>query len=194
MNTSPRGARDLESQIRAALHAEVASITPATLRHPLMPRPKRRAASPLAAVVAVITLCAVSAGTAAVVYSSRGGTESHTAAATAVVTDGVLHIAGITMPVPDGWSVRALPRRASGTSLCLTPPNPTKSEADPAHPTCDGITLTVADTARDGTASTLPFAGAGSCPAGQPHTLTYDDEGVTLGGRRADLFKSSCGT
>lgn len=105
----------------------------------------------------------------------------------------MLHIAGITMPVPEGWSVRALPRLASGTSLCLTPPNPTMSTADPAHPACAGITLAVADTARDGTASTLPFAGAGSCPAGRPHTLTYDDQDITVGGRRADLFTSSCG-
>lgn len=182
----------LEDRIRAALREQTDQITAASVRYPDLPRPRRRVGSSLvlAAVVAAL-LCGVFIGASITTRNSGSaagpGDTSASVTGGVSVGDGALRIDGIAVLIPAGLHVEGPSAVQTGRRFCLTGQDPAGT-ADTTS--CNGITLTIANSRADGSADVLPTDIPKMC-TGEPQILTLTND-ASIGGRPASQFRTQC--
>lgn len=182
--------RDIERKVRAALTEQASEITPATLRHPDLPRP-RRLGLPAPLIVAALVVALLVGGSVSMTVFRGPDTAQALATRVPTVTVGAVLPAsggatvvdGIKIPTPAGWTVTELMPRAGARQVCLT-------DAGRADATCaGGMAFTIAATANGQTAA-IATRPPDLCP-GAMQIMTYHPA-VTIDKRPAVEYQIQC--
>lgn len=182
--------RETEDKVRAALAEQAAGITPATLRHPDLPRPRRRR-PPAPLVMAALVVALLVGGSIGMTAFRSPDTAQALATRVPTVTIGavlptsgsVTVIDGIKIPTPPAWTVTELTPRAGARQVCLT-------KADQGGTSCArGMVFTIAATANGQTAA-ITTRPPDLCP-GAKQIMTYHPA-VTIDKRPAVKYQIQC--
>lgn len=182
--------RDIADKVRAALSEQAAGITPATLRHPDLPRPRRRRPPAPLVVAALVVALLVGGSIGMTAFRSPDPAQALatrvptvTVGAVLPTSGGVTFVDGIKIPTPPGWTVTELTPRAGARQVCL---------AEAGHPTAgcaSGMVLTIAATA-DGRTAAITTRPPDLCP-GAKQIMTYHPA-VTIDNRPAVAYQIQC--
>lgn len=182
--------RGIEDKVRAALTEQAAAITPATLRHPDLPRPRRRR-PPAPLLVAALVIALLVGGSIGMTAFRSPDTAQALATRVPTVTvgamlpasGGVTVVDGIKIPTPPGWAITELKPRAGARQVCL-------AEAGHADTGCaSGMVFTIAATA-DGQTAAITTRPPDLCPEAK-QIMTYHPA-VAIDKRPAVEYQIQC--
>lgn len=181
---------NVEDKVRAALREAANSITPATLRQPELPRPRRRrVATPLVVATAVVCVLA-GIGIGASVNRTPAPSQAPAAAPTVQpgttlgLSHGVANVDGIAIPVPSGWTITEMTPQFDARRLCITDTSRLDTQ------TCStGMVVIVAATTANGSAAFIPTRVPTVCKKNQ--VVLYEPN-ARLDTRPAVTYTSRC--
>lgn len=181
---------NIEDKVRAALREAADTITPATLRQPDLPRPRRHhLAIPLVVATAVICVLA-GVGIGAAVNRTPAPSQDAASApsvqpgTTLALSHGAADVDGIAIPIPSGWTITEMAPLSNARRLCIT------DAAGSNTQTCTtGMVVIVASTAANGTAAFIPTRIPTVCKANQ--VVLYEPN-ARLDTRPAVVYTSRC--
>lgn len=181
---------DLERRIRAALAEQAKIITPATLRQPELPRPRRHPAPLVVAIVVVVLLLGGSLGATA--FRAPESAQSRAARVPSVPvgeqlpsSSGYVDIEGAHIPILSGWTATELEPLPGARQLCVT------DTGDPGQNCASGMLITIGSTV-EGYTARVTTAPPDLC-LGARQYMSYDS-GVTVSDRPAGHYQIWCDT
>lgn len=180
----------IEDKVRAALSEQTNAITPATLRHPELPKPRRHLL-PVPVMVAALIAAMLIGGSIGMAAFRDTGTALAAAQRVPSVTAGATLpsqadqtiVDGIAIPTPPGWSVIEMEPRPGARQVCLA----TAGEA--GDDCANGMTFMIASTV-DGVTATIATQPPDLC-RGATQVMTYNPAAV-LDGRAAVQYRIQC--